>query len=69
MKSYEDFKTSITPEVLSSIEGEVVDNLARHLKENPFEDSAKELIWFNRSFSVSLTMRLIEKYHNWLHGD
>lgn len=67
MKSFDDFKSVITPKVLSDIEAEVLDNLNQYLDSNPFENETKQLIWFNRSFSISFTMRLIERYHNWLH--
>lgn len=69
MKNYEDFKATITSDVLESIKIEVLDKLNQHLEENPIEDTNKELIWFNRSYNVAVTMKLIEKYHNWLHGD
>lgn len=69
MKKFEDFKATITPEVLLSMEDEVRDNLNQHLAEDPIENSIEEIVWFNQSFSVSFTIRLIEKYHNWLHED
>ncbi len=69
MKNFDDFETIITTDVLESIKEEILNKINLHLDENPMESATKEIVWVNRTFSVSFTMRLLEKYHNWLHGN
>ncbi|GEM_PF-3097960 len=69
MKRYEDFKATITSDVLESMASEVIEKLNKLLDEDPIESATEEFVWFNRSYNVGITMRLIEKYHNWLHDD
>lgn len=69
MKNYEDFKATITSDELGSMTIDILEKLNKHLDEDPIESAAEELVWFNRSFNIAMTMRLIEKYHSWLHGD
>lgn len=69
MKKFEDFKSTITDDDLDSMTNEILDNLNQNPSKDSVEDSFEEIIWFTRSYNLSMTMRLIEKYHNWLHKD
>ncbi|UFH63890.1 hypothetical protein [Clostridium cadaveris] len=61
MKNFSDFKSTISQEDLLKISNEITDNL------NKIEPQL-DVIEYNRSFNLSLTMRLLEKYHNWLNN-
>lgn len=61
MKNFSDFKSTISQEDLLKISNEITDNL------NKIEPQLN-VIEYNHSFNFSLTMRLLEKYHNWLNN-
>ena len=68
MKNYEDFKATTTDDVIDSMMGKVLQKLNLISDEEPIEDPYEKLVWFTRSYNLSVTIRLLEKYHNWLHN-
>lgn len=61
MKDFNNFKSTITKEEINKISNQIMDNLNKIQPEPDFFS-------YQRSFNLSLTMKLLEKYHLWLHS-
>lgn len=59
-KNFDDFKSIITNKKIEEISNEITNKLLE------IDDEFDELS-FERSFNLSLTMRLLNEYHNWLN--
>ncbi|WP_302653801.1 hypothetical protein [uncultured Clostridium sp.] len=60
MKNFKEFETAMNPEKIQQISNKIIDKLD---KINPKLDEFE----FERSYNLSLTMRLLKEYHKWLN--
>jgi len=66
VKSFDDFRATLTPDVIDEIVKEVNKNIQVDLDNDPPTDSADAFTYVEQTFTISFTIRLLEKYHIWL---
>lgn len=67
MKDFQEFRDSITQETLDEWSEEIYNELAPKFEDMRENDPDKYFSAYPQSFSLKVSMRMLEAYHSWLH--
>lgn len=67
MKDFKEFQKSISQEVLERWSEEVCNELAPKFEAMRESEPEKYFFAYPQSFSLKISMRMLEAYHNWLN--
>lgn len=67
MKDFDEFRSSITQEILDRWSEEAYNELTPKFEDMRKSDPDKYFFAYPQSFALKMSMRMLEAYHNWLH--
>lgn len=67
MKAFKEFQESISQETLDKWSEDIYDELAPKFEDMRKNDPEKYFFAYPQSFSLKVSMKMLEAYHNWLN--